>query len=461
MSFSPEILNKKLDSLQETQDSIVTISQWVLFHHKHCQESAQLWSDYILGKCDSSSKRLSLLYLCNDVVQQARHKRKSEFIIQFSKVLPNVLNNIYSTLDTTIRLKVDRLINVWEQRSVFQQSDIKEMRNAVELSKNNKPIESTPVISSSAPNESIASDLTHLNNIFLHMNHLISASQANLHQIGIQSKSYLPNDPQASDNLPSPKVYLSKLNILEKLCQISINNIEEIKKDRSEILSQLDNVRKLISEGSSNDDNKIAIINSKLTQLQTTKSELQEMIDGESSESKKPAEEDPSPAYEDQEEDEDVIPTYESNESDNETNEPPLKKSKPSNISGNNSTPSNGAKKTVAFSEEIEIKEFERDENVGHTDLDFNHDEEDTDDYESRLEFERHHKDDLELKHDHKEPHANDHYESNLMDYTSNNNNSYYNPADDSGYNPSADINKDNEGSAMNDNVLNLLSKLA
>ncbi|KAM9886447.1 hypothetical protein OXX79_014182, partial [Metschnikowia pulcherrima] len=71
-------------------DSIVSISQWVLFHHRHATHLCELWADYTLDNNASaqSKKKLSLLYLCNDVVQQARHKRKPEFTAGFAAKLP-------------------------------------------------------------------------------------------------------------------------------------------------------------------------------------------------------------------------------------------------------------------------------------------------------------------------------------------------------------------------------------
>ncbi|KAM9923272.1 hypothetical protein OXX80_011606, partial [Metschnikowia pulcherrima] len=100
MSFSPEIFRKKLDALQETQDSIVSISQWVLFHHRHATHLCELWADYTLDNNASaqSKKKLSLLYLCNDVVQQARHKRKPEFTAGFAAKLPRVFHAIYGSV---------------------------------------------------------------------------------------------------------------------------------------------------------------------------------------------------------------------------------------------------------------------------------------------------------------------------------------------------------------------------
>ncbi|CUM65507.1 uncharacterized protein PRCAT00003152001 [Priceomyces carsonii] len=453
MSFSPEIFNKKLESLQETQDSIVTISQWVLFHHRHSKDSARQWSEYILQPTLKSAKRLSLLYLCNDVVQQARHKRKTEFIAEFAKILPNVLNQVYSTLDPSIRPKVDRLISVWELRSVFNASDIREMRKGVKLSSNNISLSSASAAESKAPVEDISPELKHLNNLFNHLTKLVDTSQANLSQVGSQSKTYLPLDPSASDSLPSPKVYISKLNVLEKLCKISSKNIEEIKKDRLEIISQLDNLKNLVSEGLSADENKETVISSKLDKLNETRDELKAMLreePGSRDESRnaekmsvKNADKD-----DDDDDDDDAIPTYE-NDSEENDEEPPSKKLKKSTSSSENSTP-NTIKKTVAFSEDVEVKEYTTDGQtegiriVRDEQNDFSDDGSDNDENVEEISpgFVAHHKDDVILK----EESENDDYDPAAeFDQDRNTDNDYNN----------------DRNLSVNDSVLNLLSKLA
>lgn len=395
MSFSPENFSKKLASLQETQDLIVTISQWVLFHHRHVKELALIWEKFTLQPHESS-KRLYSLYLCNDVVQQARAKRKPEFIAEFARVLPNVFNQIYSKLDARIQPKVERLINVWEQRKVFDGEQIKKLRLAIALSKSNKPLadEAAP-----APaKESIAPELKHLNNTFLHLNQLIESSQANLTQVGVQSRTYLPTNPGESDNLPSPKIYISKLNMLEKLCNISKKNIDDIKADRREVVLILDNLKKLIVEGLTTDNSKVEILNQKLAQLNTTRSELQELLNEDEVE-------EPSPAFDNsplpQDEDDDALPTYtndddEENDPSSDDDAPPAKRVK---------TDADETPKKVVFSDQVQVQEYDREERtegeikIVRSDSEPEEDGDEEDVGEVSTEYELHHKDDVELKH--------------------------------------------------------------
>lgn len=434
MSFSRENFTKKLSSLQETQDSIVSISQWALFHHRNSKEIAEVWSDYTLSKSveKTSGKRLSLLYLCNDVVQQARHKRKSEFIREFANVLPNVLNIIFHALEPNIKPKVERLIGVWEQRQVFSNSEIKLMKEALKNSgqgitnDNDKPSKGSDL--------AIVPELKLLNDLFLHLNQLVDISQNNLNQVGLQSKTYLPSDPLMTDNLPSPNIYISKLNILEKLCNVCNKNIDEIKGDRMNIIKNLDNLKKIMEEGLKTDESKRVIINSKYSTLTRTRNELKEMIDDDQ-ESEQEEKEETSPTFdknnddsnntngehntddgdiEDEDEDEDdAIPTYNDDDSDEEES-PPIKKIKKS-PSFSSTPPSN---KKVAFSDNVEIKEYDRENQteiikiIKSDDDQTENEDNDINEEEVSQEFTAHHKDDLELSnsnngHDNYDPSSN------------------------------------------------------
>lgn len=424
MSFSPEIFRKKLDSLQETQDSIVSISQWVLFHHRHAADLCQIWASYAMGDgpAINLTKRLALLYLCNDVVQQARHKRKPEFAAGFAKALPKVLHQVYPKLDSAIKPKLERLIGVWEQRNIFTAAQIQALRHSVELLKSGKPLADTLAPEKGSPQPTgVATDLVHLNNLFNHMAQLLELSLSNLSQVGYQSKQYLPHDMSALDNLPLPKVYISKLNVLEKLCNMTTQNLQDVKKAREEILAVLSNLQSIHMDGLKTDDSKLKIISQKLEKLHSTRLELQDMADNDNTEAD---DEEASPVFETtttETDNDDLVPTYETS-SDEEDDKPASEaivsaseddgrytpNSPKKRKLSDSSTSSRTSKKSVAFSEDIEVKEFERDEETDVIKI-LPSESDSEEDYVPIMEpkipddlklFESHHKDDLELLHD-------------------------------------------------------------
>lgn len=468
MSFSPDVFKKKLDSLQETQDLIVSISQWVLFHHRRVKDLCQLWSQYTLLDDPklNSKKKLSLLYLCNDVVQQARHKRKPEFLAEFAKVLPQVLNKVFPTLDDPIKPKIERLVGVWEQRGIFGGSDIRNMRKAIDLLKSGKrygedtPTES-PVARVQQAGPKLNSELVHLNNLYNHMAQLSDVCNSNLTQIGHQSKQYLPNDHGSQDALPLPKIYISKLNVLEKLCNVTSQNLNDIKTARKDILSLLVGLQRLLEDGLSTDASKEQIISQRLDKLRSTRTSLQEMVDEEGGEAEPSApvedDEEASPAFETDSppptsvpapppQDDDALPTYDNSDSDEDDDEPPVKKRKASDSSISSTA---SGKKSVAFSEDIQINEYDREDLTDIIKVVKSDTESDDDtNFEPSLpddlqEYEAHHKDDLEL---HKAHHGDNGHGTNNGNGESNNNGS-------------------NEGSNNDDGqqsgLLSLLSKLS
>lgn len=389
MSFSAEVFGKKLDLLQETQESIVSISQWVLFHHRHAHDLCRIWGEYTL-KTQKLAKKLSLLYLCNDVVQEARHKRKPEFAAEFAAILPATILAVYPTLDGAIRPKVERLIGVWEQRNIFAAKDIRAMRAGVEQAKTGRVEEEPPA----APKAAVAPDLVHLNNLYTHLAQLQETCQANLTQVGIQSKTYLPHDHLALDTLPLPAVYISKLNVMEKLCALTTKNLADISATRQEIVSVLGGLQKLVSDGAAADALKVAIIARKVERLNSTRAELKEMV-----EPPRDSGEQPSPAYDSA--DADVVPTYENSSDDDD--EPVAKKRKVPEPAA-----AAAAKKLVAFSEDVQIKEFHREEHTGELKI-VKSDAESEDDYVPDYEepapselqaYESSHKDAVDLMHE-------------------------------------------------------------
>lgn len=117
----------KLSALNETQDSIVSVSQWIQFHRRACGPIAQTWYDYIRNI--PLKRKLAMIYLANDVVQQAKAKKRDEFIDAFSTVIVDGIVSTYREGNTDLRNKIKRVVEVWEQRQVFRPDVIEEINS--------------------------------------------------------------------------------------------------------------------------------------------------------------------------------------------------------------------------------------------------------------------------------------------------------------------------------------------
>lgn len=84
MAYTDDAVLAKLSALNETQESIVTVAQWVMFHRyeatadgiwspkltfqnrRHADRTGQLWLQRL--RDSGSNKRLNLIYLANGML---------------------------------------------------------------------------------------------------------------------------------------------------------------------------------------------------------------------------------------------------------------------------------------------------------------------------------------------------------------------------------------------------------
>lgn len=127
MSFSVDSLTSKLSALNESQDSIVSVSQWIQFHRRNSGPIARTWHDYLRNI--PLKRKLAMVYLANDVVQQSKAKKREDFIDAFSNVIVDGIVSTYREGSTDLRGKIRRVIEVWDQRQVFRRDIIDELNN--------------------------------------------------------------------------------------------------------------------------------------------------------------------------------------------------------------------------------------------------------------------------------------------------------------------------------------------
>jgi len=117
--YSREQLVLKLRELTESQNSINTLSLWLLHHKKFAQDAAKVWFDEL--KKTKGSRQLILLYLANDVIQNGKRKGTvSEYIRTFQSVLIPAMAVCGKNPDPKTRPKIQRIIQIWESRAIFE-----------------------------------------------------------------------------------------------------------------------------------------------------------------------------------------------------------------------------------------------------------------------------------------------------------------------------------------------------
>lgn len=137
MAYTDDAVKAKLSALNETQESIVTVAQWVMFHRRHADRTGAIWLQKL--KEAGGSKRLNLIYLANgtvivssvldslqtnwslpEVAQQSKARKKDDFLIAFSPIIAEASATAYKGATNEVQQKLRRVIEVWRQRQIFE-----------------------------------------------------------------------------------------------------------------------------------------------------------------------------------------------------------------------------------------------------------------------------------------------------------------------------------------------------
>ncbi|XP_023227131.1 regulation of nuclear pre-mRNA domain-containing protein 2-like isoform X1 [Centruroides sculpturatus] len=121
--LNEEKLEKKFQLVTNSQDSIQTLSLWILYHKSQHKKIVDIWLKTL--KKSKVSHRLVLLYVANDVIQTCKKKSAPQFAETFAEILAEATLLIR---DEKIRPMVERVFNVWDQRSVYSSEFIDELR---------------------------------------------------------------------------------------------------------------------------------------------------------------------------------------------------------------------------------------------------------------------------------------------------------------------------------------------
>ncbi|TGZ84598.1 DUF618-domain-containing protein [Ascodesmis nigricans] len=117
--YSDENVRTKLSGLNDSQDSIVGVAQWIMFHRRRADRSAELWFERL--KESSAHRKLNLLYLANEIVQQSKVKNKPEFLNAFNPIIAEASEFAYRGSPANIQDKIRRVVVVWRERNIFPQ----------------------------------------------------------------------------------------------------------------------------------------------------------------------------------------------------------------------------------------------------------------------------------------------------------------------------------------------------
>ncbi|KAG5838034.1 regulation of nuclear pre-mRNA domain-containing protein 1B isoform X1 [Anguilla anguilla] len=134
-SFSESALEKKLSELSNSQQSVQTLSLWIIHHRKHASLIVRVWHREL--KKAKRSRKLTFLYLANDVIQNSK-KKGPEFTRDFEGVLVDACSHVASYVfsrresDDGSKKHMERLLNIWQERNLYRSDFIQQLKLAIE-----------------------------------------------------------------------------------------------------------------------------------------------------------------------------------------------------------------------------------------------------------------------------------------------------------------------------------------
>lgn len=126
MSLNEPNLEKRFNSVSVSAGSIQSLSSLCLHYKNHHKRIAQIWL-----RCLQKAKvphRLTLIYLANDIVQNAKRKNSLSFIEDFKLILKDTVPYLR---DEKIRKSVERVFSIWQDRTIFDPKFTAELKNAL------------------------------------------------------------------------------------------------------------------------------------------------------------------------------------------------------------------------------------------------------------------------------------------------------------------------------------------
>jgi len=125
--YSEDSLERKLSDLNNSAQSIQQLSLWLIHHRRHFQSFVKVWFKE-LGKSPNGKRKLTLLYLANDVVQNSK-KKHPEIAKEFGSVMVKVISHLnhLKDLDAGTVKSVARLLAIWQDRGIFDNKVQSEM----------------------------------------------------------------------------------------------------------------------------------------------------------------------------------------------------------------------------------------------------------------------------------------------------------------------------------------------
>ncbi|KAF2631469.1 DUF618-domain-containing protein [Macroventuria anomochaeta] len=237
MAFTEDSLKAKLSSLNETQDSISTVGQWILFHRRHAERIAAVWLQRM--KESPPNKKLVLIYLANEITQTSKMRKKEEFLRAYEPIIVEATTVAYKGSPHDIQNKVRRVVEVWRQRQIFNQATQQGIEKAMNDIDSSKSVGRKPALGGSLFSSStVPAELTPVAPLATSVNKAdLTAKPAVASANQEYEKVTNPNY-----TIPSAPVHAAGLSTLVKKLAVAEGAVAESIKARQALIAGLENL---------------------------------------------------------------------------------------------------------------------------------------------------------------------------------------------------------------------------
>ncbi|KAL1954951.1 hypothetical protein VTO42DRAFT_409 [Malbranchea cinnamomea] len=275
MSYSDDAVKAKLSALNETQESIVTVAQWVMFHRRHADRTAQLWLEKL--RDTNAHKRLNLIYLANEVCQQSKARRKEDFLNAFSPIIADATATAFRGAPSDVQQKLRRVVEVWRQRNIFEgpiQDAVEARVEEVDRSRasGKKPLLGGSLFASSSG--SIPSELQSLSQAQLAVSKSTVAASAAVAAANAEYDKM--NDPSAQ--VPTPPVHAARLSQLLKSLASAENSVSAIIKSRQSLIQELEKLLDTNKAALAKEQSQVSELSARKAETEAKKREVEDAI---------------------------------------------------------------------------------------------------------------------------------------------------------------------------------------
>ncbi|KAF7211269.1 regulation of nuclear pre-mRNA domain-containing protein 1A [Nothobranchius furzeri] len=123
-AFSEAALEKKLSELSNSQQSVQTLSLWLIHHRKHSKTIVTVWFSEL--RKAQVSRKLTFLYLANDVIQNSKRKGP-EFTQDFAPVIVDAFKHVYREGEESCKKQLGRVLSIWQERAVYENNLLEQL----------------------------------------------------------------------------------------------------------------------------------------------------------------------------------------------------------------------------------------------------------------------------------------------------------------------------------------------